>query len=248
MEKNALHNSNAYIGVSRQALDLTGKLFNLPASKRTCVIYNPVDVKITPPDLINVNKKLTILYWGTIVEKKGVLDLPFIFNRICGQNDNIRLILIGQDAIVNGSSTWEKCNSLFSKQSACCVSYLGRMPYEKTMAYASRADICIFPSHAETFGLVLLEAMFLRKAIVCSDINCFQEIIGDSDCVCKCMVGNIDEFAEALQRLISDSSYRCELADRAYLNATTRFNTDDIVAQNIEFYNQVIRDSQKAVP
>lgn len=49
MEKNALHNSNAYIGVSRQALDLTGKLFNLPASKRTCVIYNPVDVKITPP-------------------------------------------------------------------------------------------------------------------------------------------------------------------------------------------------------
>ena len=62
------------------------------------------------------------------------------------------------------------------------------------------------------------------------------------------MVGNIDEFAEALQRLISDSSYRCELADRAYLNATTRFNTDDIVAQNIEFYNQVIRDSQKAVP
>ena len=53
MENNALHNSYAYIGVSRQALDLTSKLFNLPASKEKCVIYNPVDMKITPP--INEN-------------------------------------------------------------------------------------------------------------------------------------------------------------------------------------------------
>mgnify|MGYP002233734734 FL=1 len=93
---------------------------------------------------------ITILYWGTIVEKKGVLDLPLIFNRICEQNDNVKLILIGQDAVVNGSSTWEKCKSLFSKQSIGCVSYLGRLPYDKTMSYANSADICIFPSHAET--------------------------------------------------------------------------------------------------
>ena len=96
------------------------------------------------------------------------------------------------------------------------------------MSYANSADICIFPSHAETFGLVLLEAMLLRKAIVC-----------------KCRVKRIDEFAEALQRLISNPIYRCEQADRAYLNATARFNTNEIVAQNIEFYNRVIRDSSK---
>lgn len=171
--------------------------------------------------------------------------MPLIFNRICEQNDNVKLILIGQDAVVNGSSTWEKCKSLFSKQSIGCVSYLGRLPYDKTMSYANSADICIFPSHAETFGLVLLEAMLLRKAIVCSDIDCFQEIIGDSNCVCKCRVKRIDEFAEALQRLISNPIYRCEQADRAYLNATARFNTNEIVAQNIEFYNRVIRDSSK---
>lgn len=77
---------------------------------------------------------------------------------------------------MNGSSTWEKCKSLFSKQSIGCVSYLGRLPYDKTMSYANSADICIFPSHAETFGLVLLEAMLLRKAIVCSDIDCFKRL------------------------------------------------------------------------
>ena len=132
--------------------------------------------------------------------------------------------------------------SLFKAIDRLC---LGRLPYDKTMSYANSADICIFPSHAETFGLVLLEAMLLRKAIVCSDIDCFQEIIGDSNCVCKCRVKRIDEFAEALQRLISNPIYRCEQADRAYLNATARFNTNEIVAQNIEFYNRVIRDSSK---
>ena len=246
MEYNALRNSDAYIGVSRQALDLTDKLFSLSSNKRKCVIYNPVDINMPPLSSSDMNKNtITILYWGTIVEKKGVLDLPLIFNRICEQNDNVKLILIGQDAVVNGSSTWEKCKSLFSKQSIGCVSYLGRLPYDKTMSYANSADICIFPSHAETFGLVLLEAMLLRKAIVCSDIDCFQEIIGDSNCVCKCRVKRIDEFAEALQRLISNPIYRCEQADRAYLNATARFNTNEIVAQNIEFYNRVIRDSSK---
>lgn len=123
MEYNALRNSDAYIGVSRQALDLTDKLFSLSSNKRKCVIYNPVDINMPPLSSSDMNKNtITILYWGTIVEKKGVLDLPLIFNRICEQNDNVKLILIGQDAVVNGSSTWEKCKSLFSKQSIGCVS------------------------------------------------------------------------------------------------------------------------------
>lgn len=48
MEYNALRNSDAYIGVSRQALDLTDKLFSLSSNKRKCVIYNPVDINMPP--------------------------------------------------------------------------------------------------------------------------------------------------------------------------------------------------------
>lgn len=74
MEYNALRNSDAYIGVSRQALDLTDKLFSLSSNKRKCVIYNPVDINMPPLSSSDMNKNtITILYWGTIVEKKGYL-------------------------------------------------------------------------------------------------------------------------------------------------------------------------------
>ena len=109
-----LHGSNVYFDhlsgnkTPWKALDLTDKLFSLSSNKRKCVIYNPVDINMPPLSSSDMNKNtITILYWGTIVEKKGVLDLPLIFNRICEQNDNVKLILIGQDAVVNGSSTWE---------------------------------------------------------------------------------------------------------------------------------------------
>ena len=57
MEYNALRNSDAYIGVSRQALDLTDKLFSLSSNKRKCVIYNPVDINMPPLSSSDMNKK-----------------------------------------------------------------------------------------------------------------------------------------------------------------------------------------------
>lgn len=246
IERQALRASTAYIGVSQQALRHTRELFRLSPQKKKKVIYNPIDF-----DYISrfcrvrkdVTDDITILYFGTIAEKKGVLDIPLIFNQLCQTNNRVRLKLIGRDAIANGKSTWKSCRSLFSPPRVLNhVNYLGCLPYDETLRHINEADICLFPSHAETFGLVLLEAMFMRKAIVCSDIDCFKEIVEDGKDAIQCTVGDIDGFVSALQLLLNDAVKRTELAENAHQKAVTKFDTNKIVQENISFYEELIKD------
>lgn len=244
LESKALHTSTAYIGVSQQALNFTQKLFNLSSQKKTTVIYNPVDFDYIS-QFYHVNKNsstVTILYFGTIVKKKGVFDIPLIFNELCKVNDNLKLKLIGRDTIVNGKSTWETCRSFFTSQALRYVEYLGYLPYDETLMHINEADICLFPNHVETFGLVLLEAMFMRKAIICSNIDCFQEIVDHDKDAIQCTVGNIKEFVFALQQLVNNVDKRVKLANNAYQKAITKFSTDIIVQQNLSFYEELLKN------
>lgn len=50
------------------------------------------------------------------------------------------------------------------------VEYLGYIDYSEMMAAYSSANIILFPSFLETFGLPLLEASSLNKMIICSDL------------------------------------------------------------------------------
>ena len=245
LETNALQRSTAFIGVSKQALDISRKLFNIPINKKACVIYNPIDFDYISNFYQQEKKEqkdITILYYGTLVEKKGIFDIPKIFNTISERYDNIKLKLIGRDTIIDGISSWEKCQSLFSKHTMAKVEYLGVLPYAQTLACVNDSDICLFPNHAETFGLVLLEAMFLRKAIVCSDIDCFKEIADDRVEVLQCKVGDIDSFANALGLLIEHPAMRIQLGERAYKKAVLKFDSTLIAKQNITFYKKLIQN------
>ena len=60
------------------------------------------------------------------------------------------------------------------------VKFLGPVPYAELLAYYRGATAFVFPSHIETFGHPLLEAMLAGTPVVASDIATFREIAGDS--------------------------------------------------------------------
>ena len=55
--------------------------------------------------------------------------------------------------------------------------YLGKVDYEKMASYYSQADIAIFASSCETFGIILLEKMASRLPVACSDRSSMPEIL-----------------------------------------------------------------------
>jgi glycosyltransferase involved in cell wall biosynthesis len=58
------------------------------------------------------------------------------------------------------------------------VVFVGGIPLEHTVSFYRAADVFVYPSFNETFGLPLLEAMACGCPVVTSDVSCMPEIAG----------------------------------------------------------------------
>lgn len=243
LEKDAIRRSIAYIGVSLQSLEITKKLFKISVLKRSEVIYNPINNKFVGqfynPTISDV--PTTIVYYGTITYKKGVLNIPTIFNAINKKYPNINLVVVGRDTFNSeGVSLWSTIVEKFSKSAIEKVKYLGCLSYEELLRIVSEADICLLPSYAETFGLVLLEAMLLGRPTVSSNILCFQEIATHNVDVFQCNPDDTNSFINSLCLLIEEKELRQKMSKQAYSTALRKFDNETIVQKNIDFYKSLI--------
>src|SRR5690606_12150727 len=115
LEKRALKKADGIISVSAFTGNLTDKLMGL--QRNFVVIPNSIDVSYFQPKN-SESEKLTILYFGTLIRKKGLLELPEIFNLVYEINKEVKLILVGKDSgdIKTGTnSTWQLMQPLFDE-------------------------------------------------------------------------------------------------------------------------------------
>lgn len=179
-EKKALQNADALVSVSKYTAELTKELFALKSN--FTIIPNSIDIEKFAIDTVEI-KENTILYFGTLIRKKGLLELPLIFNEVYKKNNKAKLVLIGRDAsdITSGNaSTWQMMQALFDPEALKNVDYLGSVSYDKIKEFISAATVCVFPTFAEALPVSWIEAMAMQKAVVASDIGWATEVIEDS--------------------------------------------------------------------
>ena len=56
------------------------------------------------------------------------------------------------------------------------IIHLGYLPYAEVLSLYQDADVIVFPSEFEGFGLPVLEAVQFKKKIICSRIPTFAEL------------------------------------------------------------------------
>jgi glycosyltransferase involved in cell wall biosynthesis len=99
-----------------------------------------------------------ILYIGTIIRKKGVFELAEIFNLVRQKHPEARLVLIGGDSYdiaTQSKSTWQLLQQEFEEDDLKKVSYLGKTRYQEVQEYLKKAQLCVFPTFAETLGMAI---------------------------------------------------------------------------------------------
>lgn len=240
-EKMATTGAQAFIAPTTYAGELSVKLFNIK-NKRIKTIHYGLDVNQfrneNPADF----EPELILYIGTIIRKKGVFELPAILKKVTIHKPNARLILIGTDApdiYTNTSSTWALVNQEFKKLQLNNYSYLGQIPYDLVSQNMKKAQICIFPSFAETLGMVTIEAMALQKPVVNTNIGWAQELMEDG--ISGFLVHPQDHqlFAERILRLINNPDVGLVMGFEANAFVHQHFDSAKIVNENIEFYREI---------
>lgn len=241
-EKLALKNAKAFIAPTTYAGNETRKIFSLNKN-RIKTIYNGVQLENFKNKTPEIYSKNVILYIGTIIRKKGVFELAEIFNRVVNENPNAKLILIGNDSsdIKTGEkSTYKLIEAKFSELAKKQVNYLGKIPYSEVMQHIKNAHVCVFPSFAETLGMVTIEAMALQKPVVNTSVGWAQEIIDDGVNGYLVHPTNIDLYSQRILKLLHNQGLCAQLGTAARKKVKERFDIDKNADINMAYYKSVL--------
>ncbi|MHB1105111.1 MAG: glycosyltransferase family 4 protein [Lutibacter sp.] len=252
-EKRALQNANGHISVSQFTTDLTNRLFGL--NKEFTIIPNAVDMSLFENTVSTVTVPSEpvqsaveagvrgLLYFGTLIRKKGLLELPLIFNKVVELHPEAQLFLVGRDAtdIISGNaSTWAMMQQLFSPKALANVIYIGGVSYAEIKKYIEEATVCVFPTFAEALPVSWLEAMALQKPMVASNIGWATEIIEDG--VDGFLVNPKDHttYANKIITLLKDPELQKQFGRAAKQKVVQKFSMEVAAKQSLAFYESLI--------
>lgn len=242
-EKRSLQKADGHLGVSNFVSEKTNAFFKLDLNVTT--VYNGVDLsefeKNQETEISN-----HILYVGTLIRKKGVLDLAHIFNRLVQLNPEATLNLIGgdtSDSKTGSPSTLKLMQNILSSEALENVIYHGEVPYKEVKTYLASAAVCVFPSYAEAFPVSWLEAMAMGKAIVASNIGWSNEMIRNGEEGVLIHPSRHDEFAKDIVYLLENPDRRSQMGQQALHRVRQEFSNERIAQYNLKFYQQFSREA-----
>jgi glycosyltransferase involved in cell wall biosynthesis len=240
-EKNAVKKASAFIAPTHYAGEVSMRLFDLPLDRLKVIHYglqlenfkNNQPENYTPYTLLNI---------GTLIRKKGVFQLIEVFNKLVELEPKSTLVFIGGDSgdvQTGASSTWELMKSKMTANAAARISYLGKIPYDEVQAQMKKAHVCVFPSLAETLGMVTIESMALKKAVVNTNIGWAQDLIDHGVDGFMYHPDHTDAYIAAIQQLFEDQELVKKIGQAARVKTEARFDINKIVGQNLEYYKSV---------
>ncbi len=111
----------------------------------------------------------------------------------------------------------------------------GYVPYEDLPALYNAADVFVYPSVYEGFGLPPLEAMACGTPVITGNQASLPEVVGDAGLMVDPF--DADAFADALDRLLFDRLLRAEMFALG-LDQATKFSWDKTAAETLKVYHQ----------
>lgn len=116
------------------------------------------------------------------------------------------------------------------------ISYHGPIPYERLGIYYGKADINVFASSCETFGLILLEAMSAGLPIACSNCSSMPEILKDAGVYFD--PEDATSIAGTLRTLIESPDLRTHSARLAFQRAKA-FSWEQCATETFKFLSKL---------
>jgi glycosyltransferase involved in cell wall biosynthesis len=121
----------------------------------------------------------------------------------------------------------------------------GYIPQEYMPAVYNLAELLIFPSHYESFGIPLVEAMACGCPVVTSNTGACPEIVSEAGITC--CPDDVDTLADAMGRVISNEEFSSKLRQKGL--ARSKFFSWDRSARTIlELFRSSVHGSPSPLP
>ncbi len=110
---------------------------------------------------------------------------------------------------------------------------------EDTKPLLSSLDIFVSPSHSESFGLAILEAMASGCAVVSTETEGAKELLGNGENGILTPVKNPVKLAEAICELLENQEKIIELGENAQKHAKENFGLERMILETEKVYEEV---------
>lgn len=118
------------------------------------------------------------------------------------------------------------------------VQFLGAIDEEDQPYLYTRAELFVFPSLLEGFGLPVVEAMACGVPVVCSNSSSLPEVVGDAAVTFDPL--NVGAMADALNLMLTNEDLRKTLAQRGLARAQS-FSWQRMAAETARVYRAIVR-------
>ena len=181
------------------------------------------------------DSKKIVLYVGRLVHEKGVSILVESIPKVL-QKVNAEFIIVGEGYMKDELT--KKVNQMGVSNK---VQMLGFLDTETVRLLFRSVDVCVIPSLYEPFGIVALEAMAARTAIVTTGTGGLSEILQHNKTAVFASP-TAGSLAAAICRVLKDESYADSLRKLAYERVISIFRWDAIAASTLRVYKRIIKE------
>ena len=177
------------------------------------------------------NEKI-ILFMGRLVYEKGVQHLISAMPKILSGYHDAKLVIAGKGGMTDELKAQVNSMGISNK-----VYFTGYMDSKQVCKMYKCADVSVFPSTYEPFGIVALEAMLSGTPVVVSDIGGLNEIVTHGENGMKSYAGNPNSIADSILALLYNPQLSQEVVKKAKNMVKNEYNWAKI-AQDTHFTYQ----------
>ncbi len=164
---------------------------------------------------------------------KRPVDCVEILARVIERGTRARLVMVGDGSERPNAEHRARCLGVYER-----CSFVGKQP--NIVDYLSASDVLLLPSEQESFGLAALEAMACEVPVIASRVGGIPEVVTDGETGFLSEMGDVEKMSTDAARLLKDKELRREIGARARAEAISRYSTDLVIPQYIEFYERVL--------
>ena len=148
--------------------------------------------------------------------------------------DKYRLVLVSAGAAFEGLLSRAGIQGKVERQITCIQS----QPHDRLLLLYNAAELFVFLSLYEGFGMPPLEAMACGAPVICSNVSSLPEVVGDAAMMVDPL--NHVECARAIQAVLTNRSLREQLGKKG-LERSKLFTWERTAEGTLKVYEEVFR-------
>lgn len=217
------------------------KIGNL-AEDRCLMLPNAVNLEVIEGFRLRAQRKPYIVVARHLYEKCGVHVALEAFSK-ASIPENIKLVIIG-----DGDQRDALKKQAFDLGVSSRVVFLGKKPYDISLATISEAMLSIVPSipvgnYIEATSLTMLESLALGVPLIASDIGGLKQVLSGTNAGVLVAAGDVCQLVSAIENVIKNPEVASELSQNSIALIELKHSSSYWFIHQMEFITSIVEDS-----